>query len=139
MAASDKLYELAAKAKEAEAKLDAAKAEDRVALEAEVDAAKAAASAAAAALRNQGEAAGDSAASWWAGVQESWSAHVADLRSKIDERKAERGAEHAARRAERAEDYAIEAVAFAAAAFEEAEYAVLDALLARLEAGEVAA
>lgn len=139
MAASDKLYELAGKAKEAEAKLDAAKAEDHAALEAEVDAAKAAASAAAAALRSQEAAAEDSAASWWAGVQESWSDHVVGLRSKIDEKKAERSAEHAARRAERAEDYAIEAVAFAAAAFEEAEYAVLDALLARLEADEAAA
>ncbi|MBN9622487.1 MAG: hypothetical protein J0H06_05955, partial [Actinobacteria bacterium] len=65
--------------------------------------------------------------------------HVADLRSKIEERKAERDAGHAARRAERAEDYAIEAVVFAAAAFDEAEYAVLDALLARVEADEATA
>ena len=43
------------------------------------------------------------------------------------------------RRAERAEDYAIDAVTFAAADFEEAEAAVYDALTARFEAEEAAA
>lgn len=43
------------------------------------------------------------------------------------------------RRAERAEDYAIDAVTFAAADFEEAEAAVFDALTARFEAEEAAA
>jgi len=42
------------------------------------------------------------------------------------------------RRAERAEDYAIDAVTFAAADFEEAEAAVYDALTARFEAEEAA-
>ena len=43
------------------------------------------------------------------------------------------------RRAERAEDYAIDAVTFAAADFEEAEAAVYDAIAARFEAEEAAA
>jgi hypothetical protein len=45
----------------------------------------------------------------------------------------------AERRAEWAEDDALDAIDFAGAALDEAEYATLDAVLARMEADELAA
>jgi hypothetical protein len=60
------------------------------------------------------------------------------IRDRIDERKAEHDANKAGRRAEAAEADALIAIDFAAAALSEAEYAVLDAALARMEADELA-
>jgi hypothetical protein len=75
----------------------------------------------------------------WNDVQRSWKDHVAQFHERIEEKKAERDVNRAERRAERAEEDALDAVDFAAAVLEEAEYAVLDAALARTEADEVAA
>ena len=53
--------------------------------------------------------------------------------------KQERNLDKLQRRAERAEDYAVDMVTVAAADFEEAESAVYDAIAARVEAEEAAA
>ena len=70
-------------------------------------------------------------------MQKSWDAHVAELRDRVEGKKAERDVHVAQRRAENAEADAEFAVDFAYGAVVEAEYAVLDAVLARTEADEL--
>jgi len=64
---------------------------------------------------------------------------VARVRERIAAKKAELDRDVAERRAARAEDDALDAIDFAGAALDEAEYATLDAVLARREADELAA
>ena len=139
MAASETLHELANKAEAASTRLDTAKAKDRDALTKDVEAARTAASDAAETLRTRSSDLQDSVGGWWTGIHESWSQHVTSVRFQIDEKKAERETEQTVRRAERAEDYAAATIALAEAAFREAEYAVLDAMLARMEADDATA
>jgi hypothetical protein len=75
----------------------------------------------------------------WDDVQDRWSAHVASMRSDAADHKDRHYSKHAEHRAEKAERNAEETVAFAYAAIEESEYAVLDAALARAEADQAAA
>jgi hypothetical protein len=63
---------------------------------------------------------------------------VAAVKENIDDRKAEHDVDRANKRAENAEGDAAFAIDYAVAAIEEAEYAVLDAALARKEADELA-
>src|SRR5262249_11137719 len=76
------------------------------------------------------------AKSSWNQVQTSWQAHVSSTRGKLEERKAERNLKRLRSAADDAEDYAADSIAFAIAAIEEAEYAALDAVLARAEADD---
>ena len=69
----------------------------------------------------------------WSDLQRSWDAHVAKVRERLDNRRADHDAKRAQRRAEDAEDYAAYAAAFAHSAVVEAEYAALDAVLARMD------
>jgi hypothetical protein len=72
-------------------------------------------------------------------VKQSWNEHIAEIRRKADADKAEHDLHRAQRRADHREDDAVDAVNFALQAVEEAEYEVLDAILARAEANEMAA
>jgi hypothetical protein len=74
----------------------------------------------------------------WNDVQRSWHEHVARIRERVTKKKAEHDRALAARDADRAEADAIDAIRFAAAAIEEAEYAVLDAVRTRMEADHLA-
>ena len=74
------------------------------------------------------------ASQWWSDVQSTWSGHVARIREDVEGKKAEMDVKKARHRANVAEDDAVAAVAFAEAALEEAEYAVLNATLARMDA-----
>jgi len=138
MTVSDQLTKLAAKAKEAEDNIAAARAKDKAALEEDVRAARDEAQAQADALRKNAESTKSEIAAWWAGVQRSWDEHLAAVRKAWQDRKAEHDADAAQRAAERADDNASFALDYAYAAIEEAEYAVLDAQLAHLEADELA-
>jgi hypothetical protein len=68
-----------------------------------------------------------------------WNKHIDKIRKDVGNRKEEHDIKRAEHHAEHREDDAEAAVAYAYAAFEEAEYAVLDAMLAREDANEVAA
>jgi hypothetical protein len=70
-------------------------------------------------------------------VQRSWDQAVKAAREDMANRKAEHDLHKAQRRADRAEDDAKFAIDFAYSAIGEAEYAVLDATLARKEAEEL--
>jgi hypothetical protein len=119
--------------------LSQAKTRSRDELQADVDKARETAVAHAARLAESASGAGAKMSPWWAEVQQNWHSHVAKVSSDIEARKQEHDASRAARMADHAEDDAIAAVDFALAALEEAEYAVLDARLARMEADDLAA
>lgn len=138
MALSDELTKLAARPKEAQDRAAAAQGKAKADLEQEVEAARASAEEQAGKLRQDAEARKGKLSVWWQDVQRSWSEHIEKVREDMDQRKARHDVDRAEVRAENAEDDAAFAVNFAYAAIEEAEYAVLDASLARMQADEVA-
>jgi hypothetical protein len=137
MAASDQLVKLSARAKEAQDHVAAAQDKAKSDLEQQISDGRAVGQGQADRLRETAEAGRGNISDWWTDVQKSWDDHFEKIRKSIDERKAEHDADAAQRRAENAEDDALFAIDFAYSAIEEAEYAVLDAGLARLEADEV--
>ena len=78
------------------------------------------------------------AATGWEAMQDSWRSHIAQLHQRAADLKAERDLHKAQKKAEHAEAKAEDAIGFAIAAAQEAEYAVLDAALARLDADALA-
>jgi len=139
MALSDQLTKLAARAKEAEDRADAAKTKARAQLEQDVKSAREAAQKQANQLSKTAEANKGKISDWWDGVQQSWNDHVATVRQNIDEKRTEHDLNVAQREADNAEDDAAFAIDYAYGAVEEAEYAVLDATLARMDADSLAA
>jgi hypothetical protein len=137
MTASDQLTKLAARAKEAEERVAAARGKAKADLEQDVETARQSAQEQAERLRNSADAGKDKISVWWHDLQRSWNEHLATIRDDIDSRRAEHDEDKAVKRAERAEDDAVFAIDYAYAAIEEAEYAVLDAELARLEADQL--
>jgi hypothetical protein len=81
----------------------------------------------------------DETRTWWNDTRQSIDLRVAELRAERDEHRAAHDLKRAERRAEDAEDDAAYAVDFALQMLDEAEYAVADAILARIDADEVAA
>ena len=137
--ASAQLKGLSDKASEAEANANAAKAKDKAALQLRVDAAEADAKKESDNLKGSVKDAKDEITQWWGQVQDNWKSLIAKVRKDSDEDKANLKADRAEKRAERAEANAAAAVEFAYAAIEEAEYQVLNAALARLDAEDAAA
>ena len=139
MSASEQLDKLAERAKQAEDNVEHAKQESQAELKARVQQARESSDRRAAQLKAGTGDAKAKASKWWTDVQDDWTKHIDKIRSDIGEGKAQHDAMRAEHRAEHREDDAEAAVAFAYAAFEEAEYAVYDAILARQEASELAA
>ena len=139
MALSDDLTNLAARAKEAEDHAAAAQTKTKADLEADVENARAVAQTEADRLSESADANRDRFSAWWHDVQRSWSEHVTAVKENIADRRAEHDVDRANKSAENAEDDAAFAIQYAIAAIEEAEYAVLDASLARMNADELAA
>jgi hypothetical protein len=135
---ADELTKLAARAQEAESRATAARGKARTDLEQDIESARASAEAQSEKLHAKAEESKGSISAWWTDVQKSWDAHVAELRDRVETKKAERDVHVAQRRAENAEADAAFAIDFAYGAVVEAEYAVLDAVLARTEADELA-
>jgi hypothetical protein len=137
--ASAQLKGLSERASEAEANANAAKAKDKAALEQRVAAAEAAATQASNNMKASAKDTKDEITQWWGQVQDNWKSLIAKVRKDSDEDKANLKADRAEKRAERAEAHAAKAVEFANTAIEEAEYQVLNAALARLDAEDAAA
>lgn len=76
----------------------------------------------------------DEAADGWKAVKDNWHSHVQKVHESVADRQAAHDLHAAERDADPAEQYAVDVVAFALAALDEAEYAVLDAILARADA-----
>jgi hypothetical protein len=139
MALSDQLYTLAARSKQAEDKVAAARTEAKAQLEADVKAAKESTKEHADALRAKAKEGKEHVSEDWRDVQHSFHDKIATAKLKIEVRKAEHDLKQAQKDADRAESDAAFAIDFAYAAIEEAEYEVLDAILARTYADELAA
>jgi hypothetical protein len=138
VAASDDLMELAQRARLAEDRVAAARSQARSDVEQEVARVRDAAQRKPDQLQAQTATAAAGTSQWWSDVQRMWSGHVARIREDIGGKKAEMDAKVARRRGDVAEDDAVAAVAFAESALEEAEYAVLSATLARMDADAAA-
>lgn len=139
MAVSDQLSQLSARTKELEDRAMAARSKAKADLEQEVESAREAAQVQGDVLRQSAEARKGKISAWWDSVERSWNDHLAAVREDFDDKRAAHDLKTAQRRADNAEDDATFAVGYAYAAVEEAEYAVLDATLARMEADEMAA
>lgn len=132
---SDQLSQLADRTKQVEDTATAAKAKNRAQLETTKTSLKASLDAVGAKTdeaktRTQG---------WISDVHDSVEQHFADRRAASVEHKAERDLKRAERRADDAEQDAADAIALVLYALDQAEYAVVDAVLARADADELAA
>ena len=139
MPLSNELTRLTARAKEAETRTAAARDEAQADLERRVESARAAAQTQAEKLRQGAEEGKAEVSGWWTDVQKSWNAQVARVRADVDSKKEKRDVHMAQVRADDAEGYASFAIDLAYSAVVEAEYASLDAVLARREADQMAA
>jgi len=77
--------------------------------------------------------------SGWADIKHRVDERLTAARTKLQEHKAERDVNRAERRAENAETDAADAIAFALYVLDQAEYAVVDAALARAAADDLSA
>ena len=122
MTASEQLQKLADRAKQAEENVEHAKQESQAELRARVQRARESSVTHAAELKGGAGGAKAKASKWWTDVQDDWTKHIDEIRKDVDNRKEEHDIKRAEHRAEHREDDAEAAVAFAYAAFEEAEY-----------------
>ena len=134
-----RIDDLAQRAEQAKERVHASSSATKERLEEQVSAARASADEKGRRLEAQAAGAGDEAAQRWGEIRRSWNDHVAGMRRKAADDKAGFDARRAQLRAELAEEDAVAATEFAILAVEEAEYAVLDSLLARAEADDMAA
>jgi hypothetical protein len=139
MAVSDELMKLAERAKEAEDRTAAAQEKVKADVEQDVETSRAVAQQQAEQLRQTADAGRGKISDWWNDAQRDWNEHVAKVQASIETRKAERDLARAEGQADNAEADALFAIDYAYAAIGEAEYAALDATLARMEADEMAA
>jgi hypothetical protein len=136
MALSDALAKMSAQAKEAEDKFHAAQTTQRAKLEEEVDKVRTATQERNTEFRARAGQTKSEVSSRWHDVQEHWDKHVQQMRSDMKQRR-QLDASGAEMHAEMAEADADFAIAFATAAIEDAEYAALEAVLAREKANKM--
>jgi hypothetical protein len=139
MTLSDQLSRLAARTKELEDRAAAAHEQARADLEHDVTIARDESKANAEALRDSVDADAAEVSAWWTDLGRSWDEHIAKMRVRIDKKAAEHDLKAAGRAADEASAYASYVIDYTFAAVREAEYAVLDAALAQMEADELAA
>lgn len=135
---SELLTTLAHKAKEAEESAAAARAEDRSALEARRSAIESSIEQSKSELADDAQEQKSSWSHMESELHKSFAEKRASVRDHLDAQKSSRDAHRAMRRAEHAESDAVLAVGLALDAIEAAEYEVIDAVLARAEADELA-
>jgi hypothetical protein len=127
---SEQLNDLSVRAKKTEDVVDAARTRNRAALESQRAMLQTAVDKAAA------SAAGTSAtiSSKWHEMRSTIDGQFASMRAEVDERRAEWGLKRAEHRADLAEQDAADAVDLAIYILDQAEYAIVDAVLARADA-----
>jgi len=136
---SEQLEELADRAKKSEDFVAAAREKNRAYLSEEREELKKSIATGKAQLNAAASATADSARTWWDDRRDSIEARAAKLRAEREERHAEHDLKRAEHRADDAEQDAAYAIEFALQMLDEAEYAVADAVLARIAADELAA
>jgi hypothetical protein len=138
MALSDRMGELSQRAKEAEDRARAATAEAKDKVRQRADEATDSARAKADELTVRADDAKQQAADRWSQVHTDWAKHVDIAQKKFAETKAKQRTAWSQMDADMAADDAEMAIRFALAAVEEAESATLQAILAQMEADDVA-
>lgn len=136
---SEQLSDLAERAKKSEDFVNGARAKNRAFLDDTRATLKTSIADGNAQLNADAAAVADETRSWWNETRQSIDARIAELRAERDDHRAARTLKRAERHAEDAEQDAAYAVEFALAMVDEAEYAVADAVLARIDADELAA
>jgi len=136
---SEQLEELSERAKKSEDFVAAARAKNRTYIAEEREELKKSIATGKAQLNAAASATTDKARSSWDDVRGSIEARAAKLRAEREERHAEHDLKKAEHRADDAEQDAVYAIGFALQMLDEAEYAVADAVLARIDADELAA
>jgi hypothetical protein len=135
---SEQLTDLAARAKKSEDFVDAARAKNREFLDDERETLKKSIAKGKARMNADASVAEDKTRTWWNDTRQSIDARVAELRAERDDHRAAHDLKKAERHAEDAQADAAYAVDFALQMLDEAEYAVADAILARIDADELA-
>jgi hypothetical protein len=130
---STKFEKISDKAKTALDQLRAASQRTRDQLAAEAASARDQATAAANQFKHKGDFACDRASSQWREIRGKWQIHVAKARASVHRDRGRFNAREAARSADMAHAYALDAIDFAQAAIEEAESAALDAMSLRAD------
>ena len=140
MPSTDKLMaQLADRAEQASEHVHTVTSRTKDELESEVAAARAAVEQMTEKLEKEEAEAHDEASTRWAAIRQSWSDRIAEIRRKGDAVGSDLDVKRAQHRADNAEIDAVAAVSIAMLAVEVAEYEVLDAVLRRAEADELAA
>jgi len=111
---------------------------DEPTIQTKVDDARQEADQHAAELKAATQRSGNGATSQWQQIQADWDRHRERMRERLDSAKSGYDLSVAEGEAESAEADALDAIAFAASAVLEAEYATLDAILARRRAAVMA-
>ena len=105
--------------------------------EAELASARNTATLAAQQLKDTAADATNAASAQWDEIRNRWQTHVGQMRADIDAKIEKFDTHLVTKRASQAQAYALDAIDFAQAAIEEAQYAVLNALSARAKADEL--
>ena len=127
---ADSFERLSQKVDDAKRSINAAASESEAELKTKVEEARKKADDSAAELTAKTQATADQAEAHWRKIQSDWEQHRESIRRRIDEAKQAQDLEAAELRAEWAEADARDAVDFAANAIDEAQYAMLDLILA---------
>jgi len=130
--------QLTERVNEAQSEIKATLTKDRDQLQSQVQQAQSKAEQQADEIKAKGAQKKAEAATGWEAMQDRWRSHIAQLHQRAADLKAERDLHKAQKKAEHAEAKAEDAIGFAIAAAQEAEYAVLHAALARLDADALA-
>ena len=131
---SEQLSELAARVKTAEDIVSAANAKNGAALESQREQLKSSISKAKDQAKTDAAATTDQAQSWWDKTRADVDQRFDTLRAKRDEHRAECDLKRAQNRADDAELDAADAIDFAVYMVDQAEYTVVDAVIARADA-----
>ncbi|WP_460625322.1 hypothetical protein [Intrasporangium mesophilum] len=139
MSLSEQLSRLAERTKELEQHASDARTKARADLEHEVAKAEATSKKNAEALRESVAATEAEVSAWWTDVSRAWDENLTKMRKRIKEQSAKHDLRAAQVDADEAAAYASYVIDYTYAAVEEADYAVLQATLARMEADDLAA
>lgn len=136
---SEQLQDLALRVKKIEDSASAARKKDQAELERRLDQLNSDIQATGQRIETSAADAKENVRSGWADIKNRIEERLTAARTKLQERKAERDVNKAERRAQEAEDDAANAIAIAVYVLDQAEYAVVDAALARAAADDLRA
>jgi hypothetical protein len=136
-ALSEQLTDLAARSKNTEDVVAAAREKNRAKLENQRDKLNTSIAAGTAKARERATAEEAKTQQWWNDTRSAVDARFAAMRAEADERRTEKDIKKAERHAEQAERDAADAIDWALYVLDQAEYSVIDAVIARADADDL--